>query len=625
VAVEKLTSVEVKHWQSRIDIAKQVHQKRQARWRQSLNRYANRNLMSVMGGALDDDHVAVNMLFANIRTKVPALFFHTPDVVAQAQTPDIERESVMVAEATVRKLNEMNDFEGHMDRCVLDSLLFSFGAMKMGYSTRTVNNTESVPREGAQEGIKDKLKKVLPKALRKDAPEETSTISPMPRIISEGPTYLRVSPRNILTHPDATWPLDQGARWMAHRAVYTLRELQFDDRLDQSWRRDLKPTTFLDGERLGLPPQFEPHLVEDPDMMFVVLYEVWDKLRREVITFADGNWDIGAGRIVDWPFHGMEGYPFEFLVPFEIPDEFEALSELDPIIHQLEELDKIRTYQIRHMKRFNRMYVMTDNFDEGVEQDLRRGIDGTVLRTEAETAAGQIEAVPVAQITSDVYGAEGAVKEDIKNISAVSEFDRERVSGSRSATEATIIESANRLRTEFSQKQVSRFGMKCVKKEFQIAQQWMSPDMVVQMAGSVAGSAWRRVTPEMIAGEYQFRFLPGSTAPPNRDLLRAHSAQLYELWNQDPMIDQRELRLMVADHYPELMQGGRADRLIKDPERAGAPPAVDMEQVLQGAAGGGAPGAGVDLAEVAAGMGGGGGGGANPAAALGNVLPLPTR
>jgi hypothetical protein len=104
-------------------------------------------------------------------------------------------------------------------------------------------------------------------------------------------------------------------------------------------------------------------------------------------------------------------------------------------------------------------------------------------------------------------------------------------------------------------------------------------DLVVKIAGNVIGSEWRNVTPADIAGEFDLQIVPGSAALPNRDVLRSQGMRMFELWQQSPWVDQRELHLMMGENFPELMAGGRLDRLIKNPEQA--------RKTIQGLQGGG--------------------------------------
>lgn len=580
---DRLTNDEVKHWQGRLGVAASVLEKKVKKYKQSLDRYSNRNLPVPGEGQATDDFVRVNMLFSNIKTKLPNLIFRNPDVQAIPRFAEANSIQKLLAEGTISYYMDEWKFHREARAAVLDCLLFGYGNLWTGYDIRTIDNTKPVERGDQSETARHKGK--LPKERKSE--KQTSTDFNPPQVASEGPTCFRISPKTLLTHPDAKLPLDKGARWIAKLYTPTILELRYDNRFPMDWRRKLKPSAVLDSARVPMK-NFDPMTTKDPDMMYVGIFEVWDRLTRKRYWFADGeNWELGSAMIKDWPFHGMEGYPVETLVLGELPDEFEGLAEIDPIINQLEELDKMRTYQLRHLKKVsNRTYVKTTNFEEGTDDDLRRGADGTVLTTHADTAHNQISLVQDAALSRDFYAGEESVKVDINQVSAIAEFDRSGVTGAKSATEASIIETANRIRADDAAQLVSDFALDTLKKSFQIMQQMLPPDLSIKINGPTMGTQWVRVTKEQIAGEYQLKITPGSTALPNRDVLRGHALRLYEIWAQSPWVDQRELHLMIGENFPELMAGGRLNRLIKDPEEA----AREMQRLMEAQQGGeGAP------------------------------------
>ena len=590
-------------------------EERKKAWSRTLDRYANRHLGKTLAGNITDDHVKVNMLFSNVKTKLPGLIFQNPDLVAIPGSSEQTRNQKLLTEAMMRYYIRELNIKKEAKRATLDGLLKGYGCLKLGYSIRTWQDTVPVDRSGAEadtpkaESKKGMLKRFFPNR-PKQRPEELmkmeTDVSTEPvKVASEGPMVFRVAPENILTHPDAKFPADKGCRWLIHQSTHSMLELQYDDRFPMSKREKLKPSQYIDQKHLAAAygKEVDPTKIDDPDMQFVTLFEIWDRISRRKIVLADNNWELGALLADDWPYEGMEGFPFEFLLFHEILDEFKALSEEDPIINQLEELEAIRTYQMRHIRHVsNRVFIRTANFKEGVDERLKNAQDGEVLETDADDARAQIAVVPDAGISRDVYQADSIAKEDINNVSAVTEFDRGRVGGAQTATEAAIIEGANRQRSDDAKGVVDDWIMGTLTKMFQILQQWLPTDLAVKIAGPSLGSDWQNIEPEDIAGEWAFTMVPGSTAVPNREILRSQALRLLEMLAGAELVDQRELILMVLENFPELMAGGRTDRLVKDPKAA-------EEAAQQGQEGQGQGGAG-DLAAMMQQLQGGGGGNA---------------
>jgi len=577
----KLTDSEIKNWTSRITVSKAVLERKVKRWKNVVNLYANRAIPPVegMGSEADADMVTVNMIFSNVRIKAPSLYYANPDFMVLPEKP-YPAEKIQAVDSVLRWAMRYAKMKDRMNRCVLDSLLMSMGICKQGYSARLIRNMETPPRDEAT-GLLEKIKGVLPK--RKSPERETSVLTPPPRIAVEGPTLMRVSPMSFMTHPDARFPLNEGARWCAQIAIKTLGEIRHDERYDANWRKKLQATHFLDKTKIDLQTEAGGQ-VDDPDMAFVILYEIWDMMHREVLVFAEGNWDEGPGRLVDWPFDRMEGYPYTMLVPYEIPDEWEALTEEDPIAHQLEELNKIRSYQIQHLKRANRKYISSPDLSEEDLRALEIGADGLVVRaTERGDVRSMLAPIQDAQVSPDVYNTQEIIKNDINTISAVAQFDRGSVAGAGTATEASIIESGNRQRADFSQLQVADFAVETLHNLLAICQQWLPEDLVLQATGDAA-QPWMEITPEEIDGRFALEIIPGSLSPPNKDLMRVQALRLLELWVNNPGVDQYELNLMVARQFPEVLGHGTWDKMLKNPniQVPDLPPSA--EEALAGAA-----------------------------------------
>lgn len=589
---KKLTKDEVKHWEQRIQLGLFGLEKRVETWNRVANRYANRDLPAVFGDS-EDDQVRVNMLFSNIQTKMPNLFFQNPDLGVLPKRSGIPEEAAIKARATELYYLREDDFKGKVNRAIFDSLLRGFGCLKMGYTTRSVGS-EPVPEE--KETVFGKIKGKLPKGKKSQSVKETSTIVGPPRIIREGPTYSRVSPRNIITHPDAYWPADEGFRWLGHISSQTLEQVRYNTTLDKKWRDKLQANRGLDPNRVKLPEKYDPAGTDDPDQQYVLLIEIWDMIHRRILTFADGNYELGEGRNQDWIFEYMDGYPFEFLVPKEMPDEFGALTEEDPIIGQLEELDRIRTLGVRHMKRANRKYLATSDISEADKRALQIGEDCVVITVEGDTAKDQVVPIADAPIPMDTHRLESACKEDINVVSGVAEFDRNRVAGAATATEAYILEEGNQRRAGYSQDQVNEFLLKAMQKHFKICQQWLPQDLEVKITGTTEGSSWRQVSPKDIAGDFDFEIIAGSTSQPNLERIKADTLKVYEMLRDNPTVDITKLTKLLVSRFPHVIPPDLARLLVKNPQLPN-PMESPEAQALMGGGGpslGGAPPAPAD-------------------------------
>ena len=96
MAEVRVSDGEVKHWQQRVKIAKAIIDEKRKEWKKNVDRYANRNCGTPAGIDPNGDVVRVNMLFSNVKTKLPALVFGNPDINA------VPRQEVTSRDARLR-------------------------------------------------------------------------------------------------------------------------------------------------------------------------------------------------------------------------------------------------------------------------------------------------------------------------------------------------------------------------------------------------------------------------------------------------------------------------------------------------------------------------------------------
>jgi hypothetical protein len=575
----RLSEDEVRFWEERITISRGILRRMQARWDESIRRYSNRHLPQIVDG--DGPNVSVNILLSNVRAKLPFLFYQDPELLVRPQRPDSPPDLGALAKGLSLYYLRKQKARHKINRCILDGLLQSRGILKLGYSTRTVRSAPT-PKKGG-----DPKKPFFGKRKRGRPRKESSAVDQLPplRVTQEGPTLTHVSPRRFLTHPDAKFPIDDHARWVCHMSVQPIELVRIDERFDEKWRKEVKATEQLKEPRPdSIDAAYEfggDERQRDPQSQFVVLYEIWEKTRREVMVFADGNFTHGPARVKAWPFGGMAGYPFSMYVPLEIPETFEAMTELDPIINQVEEMDHFRTMQARHLMRFKRFYeVTTDTIDTAELDKLRIREDGDFAITNAEDGRRSIYPVEDANMPLDSFRFIGDIKNDLDMVSGVSELRRQGQGSSKTATEASIVDQSQQARGVFDRQEVDDFVLDAIEKKFMIMQQWLPQNLAVEIMGPLGRDWVENVSPEMIEGEFDFSIVAGSTQPPNIALMRAEVTQLVQLLQAAPFVDHvdfHEVLRMILETYPELIRGGRLEAILKDPQATtGAVPPQQM-------------------------------------------------
>jgi hypothetical protein len=608
-----LSDAEVKFWEERLFLSRQMLKRMEGRWDDAIRRYSNRHLPQTVAG--DGPNVSVNVLLSNVRAKLPFLFYQDPELLVRPKRPNAPQDQAALVKGISLYYLKQQKARDKINRAILDGLLQSRGIIKTGYSTRTVRSAPQ-PKKGGdpKEPFFGKRKRGRP---RKDS----SSLDQMPplRIMHEGPTLTHVSPRRFLTHPDAKFPIDDHARWVCHMSVKPLELVRIDERFDEKFRKEVKATErtkeHTPGTQAGMTNLHQFGADEqsrDPMSQFVVLYEVWEKTRREVLVFAEGNFNLGAARVRDWPFTGMPGYPFSMYVPLEVPETFEAMTELDPIINQVEEMDHFRTMQARHLARFKRFYEVTAEAMDHDELDkLRVREDGDYVISNREDGGRSIFPVEDAPIPIDGFRFVGDIKNDISEVSGVSELRKQGQGTSRTATEASIVDQVQQSRGVFDRQVVDDFVLDMIEKKHKICQQWLPTDLAIEIIGPLGADWVSPVEPRMIEGDFDFQIIPGSTQPPNNALLRAEAIQLIQLVAGIPhfvnSIEWREVLRMILETFPELLRNGRLEKILRAPEATSGAPVPAGGPGLPGPAGGGNGQVSPEVQQLLASLQGGGG------------------
>ena len=102
-------------------------------------------------------------------------------------------------------------------------------------------------------------------------------------------------------------------------------------------------------------------------------------------------------------------------------------------------------------------------------------------------------------------------------------------------------------------------------------------ERVVEIAGPEGAQGWVSYTGEQLKGEYFLKVDPESGLPTSRGLRYQQAKELFQIFNQDPLVDQIRLRQQVLRQYEWI---DPAARLLMQDQGQGQ--TVDpMSQFLQ--------------------------------------------
>jgi len=180
-----------------------------------------------------------------------------------------------------------------------------------------------------------------------------------------------------------------------------------------------------------------------PRDQIVDVFEFYDIAARQMIAFTDQS---------DKPLRIIEDmeFPLVQVKNNEIPNSPYGMGEMEQLWELQQEINKTRSQMVSHRRRNVQKFVSRRGMLGQAAKDALKSetVNEVVEINTDEPLEFAFHALDVPQLSADAYSNYAVTKEDIFEISGVSEYIRGGTpSGRRTATEATIIESASNVKT----------------------------------------------------------------------------------------------------------------------------------------------------------------------------------
>jgi len=295
----------------------------------------------------------------------------------------------------------------------------------------------------------------------------------------------------------------------------------------------------------------------DAKRKIIEVLEYWDK---------DKIYVIGARKIVlkeeDNPFSGL----LPFIMARYIPVQHELYGIGIPEISETlqDELNTVRNQRMDNVNLIiNRMFVANKYAD--IDFDQLVSYPGNVILTNDVNA---IQPLDTRDITKSAYQEEEIIKRDIDN--AVGEYEYSRGAlppRKETATGIVRLQQAASVRFDTVVKMLEFTVIRNIAKMFLwLDYTFMPKAMLKSVLGeddyiSLEADTFFAQEPEEMLKQYHFQPM-GSSTTAIKEVRIQQIMQAYKLFNQDPMIDQFELRKMVVD----VLDLKNLDKLLKKPE-----------------------------------------------------------
>jgi hypothetical protein len=467
-------------------------------WKRMIDMYRGKHFLN----SSDEDRMLINDAFATINVIWPSVSVNHPKITVNARRYE-DAPKAIVTEEVVNYWWRHYECQSEFRRAVKDMLIVGHGWLKTGY--RFVEKTE-----GEEYDTADEL-----------ASPESITESEI--IITEDRPFVeRISPFDVFVDADATSISDM--RWIAQRIRRPLTDVKKDKRYNSQARREAAPSHYTKWGQDGNMPRRS----EKAEDGYVEIWEFYDIDRGTISIFCDGS-DKFLVTPTEIPF--AFGHPFVMLRNYEIPEHFYPMGELEAIEPLQMELNETRTQMMNHRKRFSRKWLYKESaFDAEGRSALESDEDNVLVPVISEEGLGGVVApMPAVISPPEFYNQSSLITNDIDRISGISEYARGALPEiRRTATEAGIIQDAANARASDKLAIIEKAIADAARRLVMLAQQYMTGEQAVRVAGKDATNVWVDFDRDYIQGEFDFEVEGGSTQPVNESFRRQMALQVVD-------------------------------------------------------------------------------------------------
>jgi hypothetical protein len=467
-------------------------------WKRMIDMYRGKHFLN----SSDEDRMLINDAFATINVIWPSVSVNHPKITVNARRYE-DAPKAIVTEEVVNYWWRHYECQSEFRRAVKDMLIVGHGWLKTGY--RFVEKTE-----GEEYDTADELA----------APE---SITESEIIITEDRPFVeRISPFDVFVDADATSISDM--RWIAQRIRRPLTDVKKDKRYNSQARKEASPSHYTKWGQDGNMPRRS----EKAEDGYVEIWEFYDIDRGTISIFCDGS-DKFLVTPSEIPF--AFGHPFVMLRNYEIPEHFYPMGELEAIEPLQMELNETRTQMMNHRKRFSRKWLYKESaFDAEGRSALESDEDNVLVPVISEEGLGGVVApMPAVISPPEFYNQSSLITNDIDRISGISEYARGALPEiRRTATEAGIIQDAANARASDKLAIIEKAIADAARRLVMLAQQYMTGEQAVRVAGKDATNVWVDFDRDYIQGEFDFEVEGGSTQPVNESFRRQMALQVVD-------------------------------------------------------------------------------------------------
>jgi hypothetical protein len=466
----------------------------------------------------------VNRVFSYIRSALPRIYFKTPSIAVTPRLPDYSAHA-RVVEAVDSWLVYETNLKKQMKLAVFDALLCGTGFIKLGYDSEfgylPIQGVAQDSGTATQIGVKSA-----------NQIETHQNVSP------GMPWGLRVRPDDIIT--PYGYSEIEAMPWICHRFLRPVRDVWEDQKYDATARALVKGGFSVPKNQNAIAIKN----VQNED--YACIYEIRDKRTHRLITICEDQLLIDADDALQ-----IDGLPFEAIIFNEDPENFWGISDVRMIRPQIEELNEIRT-----QASLNRRYSLlkfaylkgaltAENLDRLLScdpEDIAAGIE-----VQGDSISTAMTTLQPSNLTNDLLREQDRTENDMRDtigfsLNQLGEFTPQH---NKTATETEAVSEGSSIRSDDRRDVAADCLSNVLRKWNQYIFKYWETERVVEIAGPQGAKEWIKYTGAQLRGEYQLVINPETGQPVSRALRQRVAEAMYKLFNNDPLIDQIQLRRLV--------------------------------------------------------------------------------
>lgn len=389
-------------------------------WRQSERQYRGDHWV---GDFTEDDRdrIVINMSFSTVNTIVPYVTGNEPSFYVEPYLEPANKHDATVLKSWLNRVWRHHGVNGqeHLETVATDSMVYGDGMMGVYWELEDVETGDVLlePKSGTRAKI----------------------------------WVERISPWDVWLDPLADGI--HNARFVVIRTTTPLSQVLDDERYANTkalGSHDIDPVTRDDRD---IDDNAQSYVVNDDDRdKLIDLMEFYDLVEDRLVVFVEDH---------ELPLRVVDGIscPVFQLKNYRIPRSPYGMSELEQLWPMQQELNKTRSQMIQHRARnVSKWMAKLDALDEGGVEAIKSDIVNDVIGIKGNQDLSQVLApLQMPQMEVDAYQVSDLITRDIYEISGVNEYLRGATPQvTRTATEASIMESASNVKSSYKLRQVEK-------------------------------------------------------------------------------------------------------------------------------------------------------------------------